>query len=120
MLIESFSEKERFSRGRVAWENGKATPSPLDLYVEVLTPSGKLHNVNPVTVMTSLDRFREDGLAGRGRMWIPKVAASGARPMKALGPQALYNDADRAVAELLDLRMQIAEAPKAGTQAAGR
>jgi hypothetical protein len=111
MIIEAFSDKDKFSRGRVVWDHSKPETSPLNLYLEVMTPSGKLHNVNPITVSNSVERFREDGIIGKGNLKIPALTAVGAKPLISTGSQALYNDADRAVVELTSLKLEVVDRP---------
>lgn len=120
MIIEAFSDRDKFSKGWVTWADGKAVPSSVDLFVELLTPSGKLANSDPLRLAGTVDRFSTAGALTKGSLNIPLLRTVSANGFTASSPVTLFNEAERPVVtvEGLDLRFVVRQVADAATAAA--
>ncbi|MGD2114483.1 MAG: hypothetical protein PVG07_05515 [Acidobacteriota bacterium] len=107
MMVESFSDRDRFSRGTYVWRDGEAEASSLDLFAQIYTPFGKLSNTEPIPMTGKVP-----GLVTRTRLQkqnldIPFVAMSGESVFEAQAGRALYDEAERRLAEVVDLSLKL-------------
>lgn len=124
MAIEAFSDREKFSRGSITWADGQALPSLLDLFVEILTPSGKLLNSDPIRIAGIVDGFASSGTLTKGSLSIPLMKPVNSRAFASSGTVTLFNEAERPVVtvESVELRFvapQVAEVAPVSAPAPG-
>lgn len=108
MVIESFSDRDRFSSGRLTGAGGGAAEADLDLFVEVYTPSDKLANEEPIHLAGRFSEIRSRGELAKGDLSIPLLAGAGDVPLAATRGSRLFDEAGRLAAEVVDLHLAIA------------
>jgi uncharacterized protein DUF6004 len=118
MMIEAFSDRDKFSRGWMSWQNDKPVSSSVDLWIEMLTPAGKLANNDPIKMNGSLGRLEIAGKVAKGDLSIPLTKSAGSEGFSSTAPVTLFNEAEKPVitVESFDLQfvnLQIAEAAAA-------
>jgi hypothetical protein len=122
MIIEAFSDRDKFSKGWVTWADGKPVPSSLDLFVELLTPSGKLLNSDPLRLAGTVDRFSTVGALTKGSLSVPLLKTVSPTGLATSAPVTLFNEAERPVVtvESIDIRFvdhQVADVATAAAPA---
>jgi hypothetical protein len=107
MLVESFSDRDRFSRGKLTWKNGKPTESGLALFTEVYTPSGKLAVQEPIQLSVRMGELGSLQPIARGRVRIPLLKASTAGHLSSRTGRPLYDEAERIAADIVGIELDL-------------
>lgn len=108
MLTETFSDREFFSKGRLAWAGKDAAESSFDLYLDLYTPSAKLANREPIPVHGNVNSYVDAGRITQGKLSVAQVATDGRYVSSA--PRTLYDDAEKAQVDLVSVEFDLAAA----------
>lgn len=106
MFSETFSDRDRFSRGKLAW-NGENADSNFDLFVDVYTPSGKLTTREPLPVAGKLVDVKASGKLDKGKLSLPMLSGKG--HFATSNARALFNEAEKPVVDVVKLEFDLAE-----------
>ncbi len=107
MFTETFSDRDHFSRGQLAWRDGANADAKFDLYVDVYTPADKLTTHDPLTVNGNVEQFKSAGKLDKGKLSIPMVGSKGHYTSQ--GSRVLYNEAEKPVASVVAMKFDLAE-----------
>jgi hypothetical protein len=107
MFTETFSDRDHFSRGKLAWQGGNSASSAFDLYVDLYTPSDKLTTHEPLAVSGSMVDFRSAGRLEKGKLSIPMVGSKG--HYESADSRVLYNEAEKPVVRVERISFDLAE-----------
>lgn len=118
MMVEAFSDRDRFSRGDYVWRGGKPATASLDLFFQLYTPSNKLANVEPLGLEGSVRAISESGRLEKGKLVIPFVQAASGSSFEWQGVRPLVDEAGRELAAVEGLHLELVkpEPDKAGEQ----
>lgn len=106
MVAETFSDRDHFSRGRVAWSGGSGQ-STLQLFVDIYAPSSKLTTREPLSVSAQLTDARVKGRLEKGRLQLPLTSSRGQLTVGAA--RTLYDEAEKAVVEVVRLDVTLTD-----------
>lgn len=111
MMVEAFSDRDRFSRGHYVWDGERNEPSTssLDLFFQLYTPSSKLANEVPLSLEGSVDSIAPAGRLEKGNLSIPFVEASVGSSFEWQGTRPLLDEAGRERLEVVSLELEVIE-----------
>lgn len=104
MIIEGFSDRDRFSEG--AWQREAGGLANFDLYMDIYTPSAKLANHQPIPVQGSLTSYQVQEPFQKGQLKLDVVQSTGV--FSSTGGQVLFDEAERQIAEVVGLDIHVA------------
>jgi hypothetical protein len=105
MVSETFSDREFFSRGQMAWAGKADAQTELDLYLDVYTPSTKLATHEPLSLRGDVDGYAETGRIEQGQLSIGKVATAGR--YSSSDARTLYDENEQAVADVVSVKFDL-------------
>lgn len=105
MFIETFSDRDHFSRGQLAW-NGNSARADVDLYVDLYTPSAKLSNQKPFSLGGEIDDAnKSNGRLDKGKLSLQLVDGRG--QLSTDSPRTLFDEAERPLVEVTKMVLNI-------------
>jgi hypothetical protein len=107
MMIEAFSDRDRFSSGQLYWDSESSGDASFNLFLDIYTPSGKLANKEPVPVSGKVQTLTQQEVLGKGKLQIPIL--SGAASYSATANSELYDEGDKAVARIVKMNFTVAK-----------
>jgi hypothetical protein len=106
MVAETFSDRDHFSRGQLAWQGNNAD-SKFDLFVDIYTPSTKLTTHEPLAVSGKLTDCQVNGHLEKGKLNLAMMGGKGHFASSAA--RTLYNEAEKPVVNVVKLELDLAE-----------
>jgi hypothetical protein len=107
MAIEAFSDRDKFSQGRIAWQDGASGSSSFDLFLDVYTPSEKISNYDPIRIAGTFSSFADAGKLEKGSLSIPIVQSRGEYASAGGTAVPLLNEAERPVVSVETMRFHV-------------
>ncbi len=109
MMIEAFSDRDRFSRGLLADATSGSRDASFDFFLEVYTPADKLANETGIHMEGRLSQVVSAGKLEKGNLSIPLLAMETDEPFVATNSSPLFDEAGRRVAEIVGLTLDVAK-----------
>lgn len=107
MVSETFSDRDRFSRGVLDWRGKDKAESKLDLFLDVYTPSAKLSNREPVSLAGRMEDCKVNGRLEKGKLSLALMGGKG--HFASSGSHVLYDEAEKAVVNVVGLQLDLSE-----------
>ncbi len=107
MVSETFSDRDRFSRGVLDWRGKTSADSKLDLFLDIYTPSAKLSNREPVSLAGKLEDCKVNGHLEKGKLNLALMSGRGR--FASNGTRVLYDEAEKAVVDVVNLELDLSE-----------
>ena len=105
MFTETFSDRDHFSRGQLAW-NGSDAKMNVDLYVDLVTPSAKVSNQKPIPFEGQLaDANKSKGRLEKGKLSLELVDGKGR--IVSSSPRMLFDEVERPVVEVIKMDLSL-------------
>jgi len=105
MVSETFSDREYFSKGRMAWAGKDNAETSVDLYLDIYTPSTKLANREAIPLHGSVSGYHETGRIEQGKLSIGQVATAGA--FSSSTARTLYDESEQPVVDLVSVEFDL-------------
>lgn len=105
MFSETFSDRDHFSRGLLDWSGDNAKAS-LGLYVDLITPSTKVSNQQPLPMQGEIaDSNKSTGRLEKGKLNLQMVGGVG--HITSTAPCTLVDEVERPVVDLIKMDLSI-------------
>jgi hypothetical protein len=107
MVSESFSDRDHFSRGKLAWQGKDSADSAFDLFIDVYTPSAKLSTREPLPITGKLSDCKVNGRLDKGKLSLAMMGGKG--HFASNGARVLYDESEKPVLKVDKMQFEIAE-----------
>ena len=107
MLSETFSDRDHFSKGEVAWQGSADGASEADLYIDLYTPATKLTTHEPVRLKGEVNQFRQAGKLDKGQLSLPMFASNAS--YASVAERTLFDESEKPALELVSVEFNLAE-----------
>lgn len=105
MLAESFSDRDHFSKGKLAWTGQGNGQSTTDLYLDLYTPATKLTTREPIPLQGKVSSFQTAGSVDKGKLHLPMYESQGKYTSGAR--RTLYDEAEKPAVEIVSLQFDL-------------
>jgi uncharacterized protein DUF6004 len=107
MVSESFSDRDHFSRGKLAWQGKDSADSAFDLFIDVYTPSAKLSTREPLPITGKLSDCKVNGKLDKGKLSLSMMGGKG--HFASNGARVLYDESEKPVLKVDKMQFELAE-----------
>lgn len=107
MVSETFSDRDHFSRGQLAWQGAGAGQTTADLFLDLYTPATKLTTREPIQLKGNVSAFHEVGNLDKGKLSLPMYLSNG--QYSSAGARTLYDESEKPAVDVVSINFNLTE-----------